>query len=169
MKSHNKTNRIGSEIHYAPTDEKSAREFLGWKYEPPYDVYNYRRDHFEEDLAYHLDPQNNLHSMYREGELIGYCSFGRDAQVPGGDYSEDALDIGLMIKPELTGQGMGAGFVANIIQYAVETYSPSRLRVTILESNKRAMKVWEKNGFQKIQSFESEMSGSEFSIFTKDV
>lgn len=26
---------------------------------------------------------------------MGYCCFGTDARVPGGDYSADALDIGL--------------------------------------------------------------------------
>ena len=157
------------EIIYTPTDESSAREFLAWKYEAPYEIYNYAPKHFERDLAYHLDPKNNLHSMYRDDELIGYCSFGRDAQVPGGDYSEDALDIGLMIKPELTGQGHGTSFVANIIQHAKEQYAPKTLRVTILESNLRAMRVWEKNGFQKTQSFKAAKDGTAFSIFTKDV
>lgn len=168
MKSHNNLNTIGSEIHYTPTDEKSAREFLGWKYDPPYDVYNYRPDHFQEDLAYHLDPQNNLHSIYREGELIGYCSFGRDAQVPGGDYSQDALDIGMMIKPSLTGRGMGTEHVNNVIQFAITKYKPKKLRVTILGTNLRAMKVWEKNGFQKAQSFKSKKGQLDFSILTRD-
>ena len=106
--------------------------------------------------------------MYRDDELIGYCSFGRDARVPGGDYSEEAIDIGLMIRPELTGQGLGTGFVVNIIQHAIETYKPGKLRVTILESNKRAMRVWEKNGFQRIQSFQRESDNLGFVIFIKD-
>ena len=159
---------MNSEITYLPTEETSAREFLTWKYNPPYEIYNYKPENFDKDLAYHLDPVNNIHSMYRGDELIGYCSFGRDAQVPGGDYSEDALDIGMMIKPELTGQGLGTGFVANIIQHVIKTYKPVKLRVTILENNKRAMRVWEKNGFQKTQSFVSEKSHLDFSIFTKE-
>ena len=143
-----------SKITYLPTDEKSAREFLRWKYEAPYETYNYSPENFDKDLAYHLDPVNNLYCMYRDDELIGYCSFGRDAQVPGGDYSEDALDIGMMIKPELTGQGQGSGFVKNIVQHAIEKYKPKKLRVTILETNLRAVRVWEKNDFRKTQSFE---------------
>ena len=156
------------QITYLPTNEKSAREFLAWRYEAPYEIYNYDSENSERDLAYHIDPVNNLHSMYRDGELIGYCSFGRDAQVPGGDYSEEALDIGLMIKPELTSQGLGTGFVANIVQHALETYKPNKLRVTILESNKRAMRVWEKNGFQRTQAFQQESDDLGFVIFTKD-
>jgi ribosomal-protein-alanine N-acetyltransferase len=155
-------------ITYLPTDETSAREFLTWKYEAPYEIYNYDLANFEKDLAYHIDPVNNLYSMYHNDELIGYCSFGRDARVPGGDYSEEAIDIGLMIKPELTGQGLGTGFVANIIQHAADAYKPSKLRVTILDSNKRAMRVWEKNGFHRTQSFQRESDNLSFVIFTKD-
>ena len=168
MTSPNKPINFDSGIHYSPIDETSAREFLKWKYDPPYENYNYSSEHFERDLAYHLDPANNLYSMRIDGELVGYCSFGRDAQVPGGDYSEDALDIGMMIKPELTSQGFGRRFVANVIQQAITKYNPKKLRVTILETNQRAMKVWEKNAFHKTQSFESKHDGTRFVIFTRD-
>ena len=156
-------------IQYLPTDEKSAREFLTWNYEPPYEIYNYDPEHFDRDLAYHLDPANNIYTMYRDGELIGYCSFGRDAQVPGGDYGKDAIDIGMMIKPELTGQGLGTEFVANIVQHTKERYNPKTLRVTILESNLRAKRVWKKNGFQQTGSFERKSDKTLFIVMTKDV
>ena len=156
-------------ITYLLTDETAAREFLAWKYESPYEIYNYAPENFDKDLSYTLDPKNNIHNMYRDGELIGYCSFGRDAQVPGGEYSEDARDIGMMIKPELTGKGMGSSFVTSIAQHAINEYKPKKLRVTILESNLRAMRVWEKNGFHKTQIFEPEIDQVRFVIMTKEV
>ena len=156
-----------SEIRFIPTDEASARQFLQWKYEAPYEIYNYSPEHFEENLAYHLDPANNLYSMYRKDELVGYCSYGRDAQVPGGDYSEEALDIGMMIKPELTGQGQGSNYANAVIQYGTSKYHPKKLRVTILESNLRAIRVWEKNGFRKTQSFAREKDRMGFVILMK--
>lgn len=155
-----------------PADEASAREFLTWTYEFPYEIYNYDPASFEKDLAYHLDPSNNLHSMYRDGELVGYCSFGRDAQVPGGNYSEDAIDIGMMIKPELTGNGLGSSYVASVIHHAVTEYKPKKLRVTIMASNLRARRVWEKNGFVTSQQFTGNMGDkgrSDFVILTKPV
>jgi len=170
MTSPSRSIRFESRIHYAPVDEASAREFLTWKYDPPYDIYNYSPEYFERDLAYHLDPANNLHSMRIGGELVGYCSFGRDAQVLGGDYSEDALDIGMMIKPELTGQGMGSSYVASVIQHASTQYKPKRLRVTIMVSNLRARRVWGKNGFIMSQQFTGNMGDkgqTDFVILTK--
>ncbi len=126
---------LTSKITFLPTDERSVREFLQWKYEAPYETYNYSPEHFERDLAYHLDPANNLYCMYRDDELVGYCSFGRDAQVPGEDYSEEALDIGMMIKPKLTGQGQGSKYANAVVQFGISKYHPKKLQVTILATN----------------------------------
>lgn len=159
---------FGSKIHYAPADEASAREFLQWKYEPPYEIYNYMPEYLEEDLVYHLDPDNNIYSMYQNDELIGYCSFGQDGRVQGGDYSEEALDIGLMIKPELTGKGLGRDFVNEVIQFATTRFQVNKLRVTILGTNLRAQRVWEKNGFRRVHEFRREMDQLPFVILTRD-
>ena len=154
---------------YRPTDEASTREFLQWKYDPPYEIYNYKPEHFEEDLVYHLDPANHIYSMLRDGELVGYCSFGQDARVRGGDYGEPALDIGLMIKPSLTGQGLGSDFVQDVIRFATAEFPAGRLRVTILESNLRARRVWEKNGFRTVSVFQRESDSLPFVILTRDL
>jgi [ribosomal protein S18]-alanine N-acetyltransferase len=130
------------EIEYRPVDEKPAREFLGWQYEPPYDIYNCPLEELDEAVEYNIDLANNVYAMLdQNGELVGYCSYGRDAQVPGGDYSEGALDIGLMIKPALTGQGLGAAFVSEVIRNGIEEYMPKKLRVTVAAFNHRAIRV----------------------------
>jgi len=156
-------------IDYRPTDEKSAREFLQWHYEPPYDIYNCPPADLEEALQYNLDPKNNVYAMFNEyDELVAYCSYGGDAQVPGGDYSEEALDIGLMIKPELTGQGLGAAFAKEVIRNGIVRYAPKKLRVTIAAFNKRAIRVWEKSGFQQTQTFKRKSRiGLEFIVMSK--
>jgi ribosomal-protein-alanine N-acetyltransferase len=156
-------------ISYRPADETSAREFLQWYYEPPYDIYNCPPADLEEALQYNIDPKNNVYAMFDQGgELVGYCSYGRDAQVPGGDYSEKALDIGLMVKPELTGQGLGAAFVGEVIRNGIERYAPKKLRVTIAAFNKRAIRTWEKNDFQQTQRFKRmSRDEMEFIVMTK--
>lgn len=156
-------------ISYQPTDEASVREFLQWKYEPPHEIYNYLPEYIEEDLVYHLDPANNIYSMYHNDNLVGYCSFGQDGRVPGGDYSEQAVDIGLMIKPELTGQGLGSEFVRDVIRFSMTQFNPNKLRVTILLTNLRAIRVWEKNGFRKTQAFKRERDQLDFLIMSRDV
>jgi ribosomal-protein-alanine N-acetyltransferase len=79
--------------------------------------------------------------------LIGFCTFGQDARVPGGDYAASALDIGLGVRPDLTGKGHGTEIVTAVVDFAMRTFEPQRLRVTIAEWNTRAQRVWERNGF----------------------
>ena len=156
-------------ISYRIADETSAREFTQWQYESPYDIYNCPPDEVEQAVRYNSDPANNVYAMFDEnGQLIGYCSYGVDAQVPGGDYSAAALDIGLMIKPELTGQGLGAEFAREVIHNGISIYGPGKLRVTIAAFNKRAIRVWEKNGFKQVKNFSRNIDGMVFIILTRE-
>jgi len=158
------------QISYRPADEKSARKFVQWQYEPPYDIYNCPPEQEEEAIQYNMDPENNVYAMFnQDNKLIGYCSYGDDALVPGGDYSEESLDIGLMLKPELTGQGMGSAFAREVISNGLAQYAPKTLRVTIAAFNKRAIRTWEKNGFQRKQTFKRSGNGMEFLIMTKEI
>ena len=157
-------------ISYRPVDKTSAREFLQWQYDAPYDIYNCPPEHIDKFIEYNIDPENNVYAMFDgNDDLIGYCSYGMDARVGGGDYSEEALDIGLMIKPELTGQGLGATFAEEVIKNGIGKYAPKKLRVTIAAFNKRAIRVWETNGFQKTQIFKRSRDERKFVILTKRV
>src|SRR5687768_8191498 len=153
---------------FLPLDEKSARTILKWKYEAPYDMYNLDSSDPEDTLRYLLDPQNAFYSIHRQqGQLEAYCSFGQDGQVSGGDYSTPALDIGLGLRPDLTGQGHGSDYVNAVIDFAHSIYSPEQLRVTIAVFNGRALRVWEKAGFQVMQKFQGGWEHMDFVILMK--
>ena len=157
-------------ISFSPADEKSAREFLAWRYEPPYDIYNCPPEQVEEAVRYNSDLVNNVYAMFNpHEELVGYCSYGADACVRGGDYSEDMLDIGLMLKPELTGQGRGTDFAREVISNGEKNYAPQKLRVTIAAFNHRAIRMWEKIGFRQTQTFNRAGDGLEFIIMIMNV
>ena len=136
--------------------EEDARAILQWRYEAPYSVYNPDPENLEEDLRGLLDPRYAYHSIVTEqGDLVGYCCFGLDAQVPGGDYSEDALDVGAGLRPDLTGRGLGSGFLNAILDFAREKFAPGAFRATGAAFNRRALRNWEKLGFQPVQTFAS--------------
>jgi len=155
---------------FRPLDEKSARTILQWQYEAPYDIYNVASSDPEATLRYLLDPQNALYSIFgQQGQLEAFCSFGPDGQVSGGDYSTPALDIGLGLRPDLTGQGYGSEYVNAVINFAHSTYSAEQLRVTIAAFNKRALRVWEKAGFQVVQKFQGGWEHIDFIILMKNM
>ena len=58
-------------IAYRPADERSAREFPAWQYEPPDDIYNCPPEQMEKSVRYNLNPQNNVYAMFdQQGKLI---------------------------------------------------------------------------------------------------
>lgn len=148
-------------------------EFMEWRYEPPYHIYNMSQEgqtDYSDALSYFLNPEYEFHTLTNaENELVGFFSFGSDAQVPGGDYTAPALDIGLAVKPTLTGNGLGIHFAKTAVSYAIAHHQPPMLRVTIAEFNVRAQKVWQRLGFEQVGKFVEPTRKRPFLIFTKIV
>jgi [ribosomal protein S18]-alanine N-acetyltransferase len=155
-------------LAFSSLDESSARAIARWTYNPPYDIYNFRPEALEENIQYLSDPANGIFGIRTgSGELIGFCSFGMDAQVPGGSYAAAALDVGLEIRPDLTGAGRGAGIIDEVLAFAEREYRPARFRVTIASFNIRARKAWEKAGFTEAAEFARTGDGRKFVILVK--
>ena len=151
-------------------DETSARTIQSWRYKPPYAIYNPGSDDVENDIQRFMDPGSPYYGMADEqGELVAYCCFGMEAQVPGGDYRSEALDIGLGVRPDLTGQGQGLAYVNGVLDFARATFAPCSYRVTIAEFNERARRVWEKAEFQFVARFQRERDGRSFVVLAREV
>ena len=138
-----------------PATAADVIEFAAWRYEPPYDVYDLTEP-VDEAVAYFTSPSTGCHVVHTADGLAGYCTFGEDARVPGGDYASPAIDIGAALAPSLTGKGHGSAFVAAILAFAAEEHGPVTARVTIAAENGRAIRVWEENGFTEVARFRSE-------------
>jgi RimJ/RimL family protein N-acetyltransferase len=154
---------------FQPVSEAEVRGFLSWRYAPPYDLYNLDTINPDDELAYFLNPNNRFYSIINEsGDLLAFCSFGLDAQVPGGDYGRQALDLGLGIRPDLTGQGQGVLYANAVVAFARRTFAPPAYRVTVAGWNKRARRVWEKAGFQWVETFNNRRIHMPFDILIKE-
>jgi ribosomal-protein-alanine N-acetyltransferase len=166
-------------LYFSPMDEATARAIHGWRYEPPYDLYDLAGEPLPGLLLAFLDPQNAYYAILdNEGELVAYCCFGPDAQVPGGDYGLPSVDVGLGLRPDLTGQGRGLGYVRAVLDFAREASAggseagdfptgeagPPAFRVTVAAFNQRAQRVWEKAGFRIVQRFERSGDGLPFVV-----
>jgi RimJ/RimL family protein N-acetyltransferase len=109
----------------------------------------------DEGIATLLTPANNyLVALAPDGDLIGFCCFGGEARVPGGDYTNPlALDVGLGLRPDQTGGGRGAAFVRAILEEGVRRHNPPRYRLTVAAFNERARRVYERVGFRPLSRF----------------
>jgi ribosomal-protein-alanine N-acetyltransferase len=114
-----------------------------------------------------LQPHFFYHSVYDErGGLTGYFCFGEGAQVAAGKrlgvYEvEPALDVGLGMRPDLTGMGLGAEFLRAGLRIAREIYSPPAFRLTVAAFNHRAIRVYERAGFETVETFDAATRGAD--------
>jgi RimJ/RimL family protein N-acetyltransferase len=142
--------------------EVDAWEITSWEYDPPYSQY----DLLPESLSSLLAPDNRFHAVVDEhGVLVGYCCFGREARVPGGEYAlvePEVLDIGVGLRPDMTGRGRGREFIAAILGFAIEAYAPRMFRVTIAAFNRRSRRAFEAIGFEVSHRFERSTDGMKF-------
>ncbi|MEA2022670.1 MAG: GNAT family N-acetyltransferase [Actinomycetota bacterium] len=153
-------------IELIPATDRDIREFAAWRYDPPYDVYDIDMDP-DKAVDYFLEPDVHCHTLHDGTDVAGYCTFGYDARVPGGDYDEAGLDIGLGIEPARTGSGNGHRYVAAVVAHASAIFEPQQLRVTVAAGNKRALRVWSRAGFAEISRFATPrnmMGSNEFVI-----
>ena len=135
-----------------PATENDVRAFSQWKYESPFDVYDVNM-HPDEAVEYFLGSDVHCHVLVETDELVGFVTFGSDGHVPGGDYTSDALDIGLGIHPTLIGRGNGKRYLSSALTFARATFDVQGLRVTIAANNVRAQRAWTSVGFHETGEF----------------
>lgn len=86
-------------------------------------------------------------------ELVGIFSF-----VPRGV----AVEIGLGLRPDLTGHGSGREFVEAGLAFARERFAATGFRLDVARFNERAIRVYERTGFTATRTFERRVKGKPY-------
>jgi RimJ/RimL family protein N-acetyltransferase len=123
-----------------PLTQADAEAIASWSYPGRESTY---------DVGAIVTAEQGIWAVEDSGQLVGYCCFGAEARVPGVDPEEGTLDVGYGMRPDLVGKGSGRAFVGAILAFAVNEFSPQRLRLLILTWNERSRKVAEALGFQE--------------------
>jgi ribosomal-protein-alanine N-acetyltransferase len=145
-----------AEFRFSPLTQAGAEEIADWHYPEPFSFYDWAED--EDDLAELLDPSLRGDSYYavedEAGDLIGYFSFKRkDPQT---------IEVGLGLRPERTGQGLGGPFLEAGLEYARSRFQTDQFVLSVATFNKRAITVYERAGFTPVRIFMHETNGGEW-------
>jgi len=146
------------QFSFTPITENDVQSISSWHYEGPYAVYNLSADP-EDDPAEMLDRRSPYFAIRDEqGTLVGFFGFGTCAQPWGHDeprlYSDEGiLDIGLGMRPDLTGKGIGLSFVNAGLEFAKGQFAPEMFRLYVMTFNERAIRVYEHAGFESERTF----------------
>ena len=137
--------------------QEDAGAIAPWSYEPPYDFYDWSAD--EDDLAELLDPalrgQSYFSARDATGRLIGFFDFRLEGAV---------VRVGLGLRPDVTGRGLGQSFLEAGLAFAREQFVPIHFTLRVADFNLRAIKVYERAGFVTTRSFMHHTNGGLFSF-----
>jgi ribosomal-protein-alanine N-acetyltransferase len=132
--------------------EAEALAITEWHYPPPYSFYDWNADN--EDAALLLDGESRegrfFSALDENGELAGFFEFRA---------KHEEVVIGLGLRPELTGGGLGREFVEAGVAFARDRFGPARFRLSVASFNTRAIKVYERLGFRPTRTFDHETNG----------
>jgi len=115
-----------------PLRAEEAALLDAWRYDPPYDFYN-----GEDDPV--LNPERFF--VVRDGdEIVGFYYF---------DARDDTVEIGLGLRPDLTGKGLGLEFFLDGVAFAHGRFPRRRVTLNVAAFNARAIAVYERAGFRR--------------------
>lgn len=121
---------------------EDAEAISGWRYPPPYDVYDVLNDAGQDaDLR---DPSGWGVWWFavddEAGDVVGYLELH-----PIGDE----VEIGLGMRPDATGLGLGASFVDAAMAFARMRWSATSFGLDVFPWNERAIRSYERAGFAR--------------------
>ncbi|WP_442871699.1 GNAT family N-acetyltransferase [Anaerocolumna sp. MB42-C2] len=76
------------------------------------------------------------------------------------------LDIGLGMKPILCGKGYGYSFVKSGLDFAQGNFNIKQIRLTVAAFNTRAIRIYEKIGFQPFLIVTHRKTQKSFQVMT---
>lgn len=134
----------------APMTERHCQAICEWRYEPPYDLYNWSSwESLKQAGEEFADPKirtDQFCSIVNEdGEL---CAFAQFFPLDG------IIRLGVGLRPDLCGQGFGVHFMEAIVKEAKKRAPSHIIDLEVLTWNDRAYKVYERSGFVYEQTYD---------------
>lgn len=125
---------------FTPMTQVEAEEIAGWHYPGEYAFYD--ADFIPEAAGELLDPAQRRDEYHAArtagGELEGFAQL-----TPARDGS---AEIGLGLRPDLTGRGLGQAFTEAVVDLA-RAHGAARITLAVAAFNVRAIRVYERCGF----------------------
>ena len=160
---------------FAPINEADIIEMQSWHFSEPYTMYDLPND-LESVRLEMLDPLSPYYAVRdEESQLVGYFCFGtasepwnHEVSALYSDSEKRILTIGLGMRPDLTGQGLGAAFIDAGLAFARAHFQPDMFNLYVLDFNQRAIRAYERAGFMRVRTFSRQnTSGIQFLVMER--
>jgi ribosomal-protein-alanine N-acetyltransferase len=143
-------------FRFRPMTQADAEAIALWHYPEPFSFYDWSAD--PNDLAELLDPGLRGDAYFavedEDADLVGFFAFKRKPR--------ETLDVGLGLRPDRTGQGLGGALVLAGLEYARDRFAPEQFTLSVASFNRRAIIVYERAGFVPVREFRHWTNGGEW-------
>jgi ribosomal-protein-alanine N-acetyltransferase len=123
-----------------PLTQADAEAIAAWRYPGEYAFYDWTAE--PDDLALLLDSGRRRDAFHAadgdDGTLAGFF------QVEAG---AEGIELGLGLRPDLCGRGLGEGFTRLGLDLVRRLHGPVRITLAVAAFNRRAIAVYERCGF----------------------
>ncbi|MCR9161660.1 MAG: GNAT family N-acetyltransferase [Nannocystaceae bacterium] len=145
-----------------PLTDADRQSIARWRYPGDLAIYDPGPGAFDLRAPDHV-------ALASDGDLVGYATLGTDAQVPGGDYGDSpgVLDVGLGIRPDLVGAGLGRRALTALLREPLGR-RVERFRVTVAAANPRATALVVRLGFEATHRFQRPSDGRAFVQYERE-
>jgi ribosomal-protein-alanine N-acetyltransferase len=138
-----------------PLIPADAETIATWRYEGQWDVYDPRPD---DRLSAEVGYQAVVDGA---GDLVGFVCLGQEARVPGLTEADGIADIGVGMRPDLVGQGLGRAFGTAVLSHLARCRGETRLRAVIQSWNQRSLRLAQGLGFREVGTHRCVQDGHE--------
>jgi ribosomal-protein-alanine N-acetyltransferase len=131
-----------------PLRWRDARQISRWRYPEPYAIYNLNTPDMLAALycypLWRLVGVAHFCAVCDErGAVVGMFQFLRQGRT---------VEVGLALRPDLTGQGLGLAFVRAGLAHGAGRFAPALFRLDVAAFNERARRVYVRAGFMVVRS-----------------
>lgn len=148
-----------------PMNEDYAKEIANWKYEGKYSLYSLTNN--EDTIKELMNGKHFVFLTMNKKEIIGFFCVGESARVPlleDNIYDDEFLDVGLGMRPDLCGRGLGKNFLMTGLEFLGKEFNSDRFRITVVSKNKRAIRLYKNLGFEQAKVVRHKKTIDEFLI-----
>ena len=125
-----------------PLQRQDAEAIASWRYQGPWSTYDPRP----------TDPPLTAEAGYHAvvdhaGSLIGFLCTGQEARVPGLAEQDGIIDVGVGLRPDLVGRGLGSALGTVVLGRIRDTCGGRPLRAAVQTWNERSLRLARRLGF----------------------
>lgn len=141
-----------------PLQRQDAEAIALWRYDGVWSIYDARPG----------DPLLSAGAGYLAvvddaGSLVGFLCTGAEARVPGLAAQEGIVDVGVGMRPDLVGRGLGGAFGAAVLGHIRDLCGDRPLRAVVQSWNERSLRLCQRLGFGVVGIHRCEQDGREVS------